>query len=318
MAYNHMTVAHLETKHAILKEYVALRDGLYPDEKVFDGIPMRAKLADLCEAVRKQYKDIAFMCDGNATSYYMHGHSVRKVDAIWAYFPGDTYALVHMGYYRTEKGGNTKEHAFRITARAIANQKYGTHNSEHHTVATTDLAKAVKHVKTYLQPYTVGEMGMLSFVDFRGKLATNKSKADDAVLGARLKVIQHKAFDAELENMVNSDYQFANSELRSNVIAYLNAKREEKERKHGRINAAYVHVRMVGEQQMFDVTKLKGDVTDSYHFYPSVREEMVTYDSETLPETIASKLAVLSMLEHRGYLTDTGMKDSDTAFWVQL
>jgi hypothetical protein len=315
MAYNHMTVAHLETKHAAVKVWAAQRDGLYPDEKVFDGIPMRGKLADLCEAVRKHYKDIAFICDGNATSYYNHGHTARKVDAIWAYFPGDTYALVRMSY---EPAGNDGTSAYHITARTVANAKYATHNQQYHTVTTTDLAKATKHVKTYLQPYTMGEMGMLSFVDFRGKLVTDKSKADDAVLGTRLKVVQHKGFDAELENMVNSDYKFVNSELRNNVIAYLNAKREEKERKHGRINAAYVHVRMVGEQQMFDVTKLRGDVTDSYHFYPSVREKMVTYDSETLPETIMSKLAVLSMLERGGYLADTGMKDSDTAFWVQI
>ncbi len=45
---------------------------------------------------------------------------------------------------------------------------------------------------------------------------------------------------------------------------------------------------------------------------------MVTYDSDTLPEMIMSKLAVLSMLGCGEYLDDTGMKDSDTAFWVQL
>lgn len=311
MAYNHMTVEHLETKHSAVKVWAAQRDGLYPDEKVFDGIPMRAKLADLCEAVRKQYKDIAFMCDGGSTGHY---GGTRKVDAIWAYFPGDTYALVRMSYERAGNGGTS---AYHITARTVANAKYANHNQQYHTVTTTDLAKAVKHVKTYLQPYTVGEMATISYGNFRGKATNHKSKANDAVLSARMLVTQHKGFVAELEGILMSDYVFINRELRDNCVAYINAMREEQMQKHGRINGVYVHVRMIGEQQMFDVIRTKKCITEMYALYPHEREDTVTYTSETLPESIVAKLAVLSMLGRGEYLADTGMKDSDVAFWVQ-
>lgn len=312
MAYNHMTIANLETKHAAVKVWAEQRGELYPGEDLLDSIPMRDGLAKLCEAVRKQYKEIAFMCDGNATSYY---GGVRRIDAIWAYFPGDTYALVRMSY---ERAGNDGTSAYHITARTVANAKYATHNQQHHTVVTTDLAKAVKHVKTYLQPYTASEMATISYVNFRGKVTNHKSKANDAMLSTRLSVTQHKAFAAELESILMSDYIFINRELRDNCVAYLNALREEEAQKHGRINGAYVHVRMVGEQQMFDVIRTKKCITEMYSLYSYEREDMVTYTSETLPESIMSKLAVLSMLERGEYLADTGMKDSDVAFWVQL
>ena len=309
MAYKHKTVAHLETTHAEVKFLVANRGGLYPDEVMFDGIPMRDGLAKLCEAVRKHYKDIAFMCDGDATSFY-GDYRTRKIDAIWAYFPGDTYALVRMAY--------EPDSAYHIKARTVANAKYATHNSQHHMVTTTNLAKAVNHVKTYLRPYTTDEMAKISYGDFRSAATDHKSKTGVAVCSTKSDVTNHNGFVAELENLLMSDYTFINRELRDNCVAYVNAVREEKAQQQGRINGAYVHVRMVGEQQVFDVIRTQKCVTEMYSLQRYHTDKIETYTSDTLPESIVSKLAVLSMLECGEYLADTGMKDSDVTFWVQL
>ena len=74
----------------------------------------------------------------------------------------------------------------------------------------------------------------------------------------------------------------------------------------------------VGEQQVFAVIRTQKCITEMYSLQSYHSDKIETYTSETLPESIVSKLAVLSMLNRGEYLADTGMKDSDVAFWVQL
>jgi hypothetical protein len=181
---------------------------------------------------------------------------------------------------------------------------------------TNDLAKATKHVKTYLCPYSVEEMAVINYSAFRNKATSQRANITNAARSAKAQIHEHAAFDREIANLVSSDYRFLYGEIKERMVAYLTAMKEHEERTKGRTAVAFVNVRMQGDQQMFDVIRGTRCVSESWSFYPADREAMVTYDSETIPENIMSKLAVLSMLDRGVYLEDTGMKDSDTTFWV--
>jgi hypothetical protein len=102
-------------------------------------------------------------------------------------------------------------------------------------------------------------------------------------------------------------YSFLSTELHGMIDNWRDADRECKEAA-GRNKACYfVTVRLQNDDMMCDVVRL--------HIKQGV-DPAVVYKMEELPEELAGRVAVLSMVEDDHYVDNVGLRVNSSTFWV--
>jgi hypothetical protein len=323
MGYEHRTVESMTRTTAQAKEFAAsaalhrsATDTFHyaQVERVIDGIPMCKQLADLCDSIRAKYKNIQFAVAYNATVTIGY---VTTVATVWAYFDGDTYALMELSYI-PQAGYRDGESRYGVYARHISNERFSGHNAEYHRCTSTREDKALAAAKKYMRPYAAYEIAERSYSKFRDLVVSSKSAVSVAPQDAMRKVTMHPQFISEMENLAQSEYAFRTPEIKEHILAFLVARAEHAEVVGKRRSAAYVYVRMDGGDQVFDVYKVTNDITNTWSNPIYAAAVPTTFKTEELPEYIYEKLGVLSILTIGGYVADIGMKYSDNVYWICL
>lgn len=323
MGYEHRTVESMTLTTAQAREFAAsaARNRSATDtfhyaqvERVIDGIPMRKELADLCDSIRAQYKNIQFAVAYNATVAIGY---VTTVATVWAYFDGDTYALMELSYVR-QGGYNDGEPRYGVYARHITNERFSGHNEDYHRCTSTRKDKALAAAKKYMRPYAPYEIAERSYSKFRDLVVNSKTTVSAAPQDALRRVTMHPQFVSEMENLAQSEYAFRTPEIKEHILAFLVARAEHAEVAGKRRSAAYVYARMDGGDQVFDVYKVSNDITNTWANPVNAGAVATTFKTEDLPEYVYEKLGVLSILTIGGYVADIGMKYSDNVYWICL
>jgi hypothetical protein len=320
MSFNHLKVSRLEseTQKYIDKAKSEVRTTNESDERYYamvtrnvDGVHgVDVQTATFCEALRKELRGIKFGYSRSGAKTVWKGSNV-VLQTLWAYYPGDEYALGLVGYADFAVSG-TGDDKFAVYARGIKNEKFGEDHDQYYMAMSVDVTKAVKNAKKYLRRYGTPEVAMMSLSDFQHKLSSAMWTASSEHRSAKESFVNNLSFEMELEAIINSGYQFNNPVL-GDVARDLIAKyKESVERQNQAHHGWYVLVRDFAGGQMFDVA----EVLDMKRATVRNLGEIKAYTPEELPEDIGHKIAALSMLEGEAFVEGLGMRVSPTSYWV--
>jgi len=317
MPFDHMSVAKAEAAHARrieqLEAHVETTDAAREAQRKFvGGVPVAAGLALLCNLIRATHRTIKFAVEPRPKTEWVEGTSL--ISEVWAYFPGDQYCPVRLGWGDYSVNTTTGK-KYCVYSRHIKNEKYGDDKSQYHMALADSADRAVKNFKKYLRPYTPGEIALMSMHEFQQKLHAPAYTASSAYNEAYSAVTKHGSFHNEMRSLVLNNHQF-NDPVFGGLVKDMLAKLDEQlakqyEAHHG----YYVQVREYLGEQVFDVIvvldvkKATGRSVGTHRTYKS--EELAEVD-----ENLPSRLATLSMLENGAFVEGLGHKVSETSYWV--
>lgn len=325
MAYTHKYIPELieATKGAIENQAgIAVRYEHIPSAAQLDGVYVIRQLAELCMAVRRYHRKVKFgVHSSNAGYEYKEATngagSGIVFNEVWAYFDGDDYAVMRLGYTDYNVGpSNTPTYG--VYSRLIRNNKYDKGRKQYHMVTTEHLARAVTNVQKYMKPYTLPERAGLTYDEFRYEL-DNRVAAPNNMFNRHLSSIwHHKSLTSELFTLIKNGYKFNDPTFHEAVVSLANAQTARDAAASKQHHGWYVNVRERNDTQVFDVltvfdiknTPLSGAMNNATSKTYTVDELNAEY-----PE-LFGKLAALSMVEKGTLIEDVGMRASNTAFWV--
>lgn len=318
MSYDHTSVTHIETSTA---QYIArvaehietmdedMAERRRKEIRRIDGIPVRTALALFCEEVRKVYKQIKFGVPRRPTMHWENGVSVAC--EVYAYFEGDTYAPIRLGYKSYSASGNGPSQ-YGVYARCIRNEKYKEDREQYHMAMTDSVDRALRNVKKNLRPYRVEEIAGMSMGSFTASIGSLKYDASQKVMSAKREVIEHVGFMRELRHLIETGHEFVDSGFKGLVVNMFEASEEHKQMYDKQHHGYYVAVRNHNGEQVFDIITVL-DVTRATANNIGAHR---TCTVQELPEGVPEKMAALSMLEGGKFVDGLGFKVNDTAYWV--
>jgi len=320
MAFQHMKVATIQRSHERAREQhetainTVTEAGIKEKQRmtqIVEGVPVHSLLGKLCDGVRAMHRNIRFALHRNGKTQWVDGQPV--VCEIWAYFDGDEYATMRLGYADySVQSGNSK---YAVYSRTIRNDKFNEDREQYHMAMADSLERALKNVKKHMRRYMVNEVALMSMSDFQTKLHQPMYAASSGYNSAYEAVIKNGSFHNEMRSLVINNYQF-NDPVFGGLVKDMLAKLDEQMTKQYEAHHGYyVQVREYMGEQVFDVIavldvkKATGRSVGTHRTYKS--EELAEVD-----ENLPSRLATLSMLENGAFVEGLGHKVSPTSYWV--
>jgi hypothetical protein len=322
MSFDHMPVSAAEQSHAKrarahatnMETADAETEQRYAKRvRTVDGVPVARQLADLCDGVRMVNKRIRFAVPVHPQTFWLDG--IPVVGEVWAYFPGDDYCIMRLGYadYSVRSGSGNK---YAVYSRHIKNEKFKTDRDHYYMVMTDALDRAVKNALKYMRPYTTPEVAHMSLNEFKGRLHRPTWEAANATEEALGKLRQHKSFISEMRALLTTAYQFNDPSFGvavQNAIAKLDERDVKVNMQH---HGYYVKVREHMGAQVFDVIPVFDIKNTSRLSLDGVRHTCDAQQLEAIDAELPNKLAALSMLDNDGFVDGLGHKVTETTYWV--
>jgi len=231
---------------------------------------------------------------------------------VYVYLPSDLYAMGWVGCndYRIEGSGTN---TLGVYSHTITNDKYASHNDQHHMLMSTNPKRAIKNALSHLRPYTPRELNNCFAYPVVRKVRDVNDENREKVTKAEGAITRHPQLQAELRAMVASGYQFVDADFSSKVTAFLN-EFDEYALSTPAVHMYFVRAYMLNDQQLFDVTFLEN--AHNTWDYKVSNEPAERYTSDTLPEHLSGKLSVLMMCELDEYVDGVGIRMNDGVFYV--
>jgi hypothetical protein len=205
----------------------------------------------------------------------------------------------------------TNTFKFMVESRTIKNEKYRDNRDEYHMALTDTLDRAVKNVSKHMRRYSPLEVAAISYEKVRSYLRSPGIKAGSKLYEAKCAVRDHSHLQTELIILLDSGYSFLSYELRNAVMELRDAQKEDTEARDMAKPCYFIIVRLQNDDMMCDVVRL--------HSFEDIRQgtdSTVTYKMEDLPEELAGRIAVLSMVEDDQYVDSVGLRVNSSTFWV--
>ena len=320
MTFQHMKVATLQRSHERAKQDYetsisttneAGRQERQRMSTIVDGVPVHALLGKFCEGVRSMHRTIKFAVHRNGKTTWVDGSPVMC--EIWAYFDGDPFGCMRIGYadYSVQNGTNK----YAVYSRTIKNDKFNEDREQYHMAMAESLDRALKNVKKHMRRYAVAEIANMSLGDFQIKVGNAAYTASSEYSNAYKELYTHGSFHNEMRALVNNGYQF-NDPVFGGLVKNMLAKLDEQMAKQYEAHHGYyVQVREYLGEQVFDVIavldvkKATGRSVGAHRTYRA--EELDTVD-----DSLAAKMAALSMLDDGAFVEGLGHKVNSTSYWV--
>jgi len=296
----------MSAKRKLVSELEAVETGSVAPTNINDYIAHHKRegegaFATFLEALAKKLPTCKFSPRGN------------NEQSLYVYLPNDLYALGWVGYndYRIEGEGTYKTIA--VYSHTIRNDKYSSHNDQHHMLMSTNPKRAIKNALSHLRPYTPKELNDCFAYPVVRKVRDTNRENQEKVENAQTAVTQHNQLQVELRAVVASGYQFVDADFGSKVAAFLNEV-DEYALQTSEVHMFFVRAYMLNDQQMFDVTFLE-NAHNTWDYKVST-EPAERYTADTLPEHLSGKLSVLMMCELDEYVDGVGIRMNDGVFYV--
>jgi len=321
MTFKDMTVEKVTRSHARAVEDYTTRIETMDAERqerrarstrVVDGVPVHRMLGDLCEATRKVHRDVKFAVYRNGKSVWVDGDPVMC--EIWAYFEGDQYAFMRLGYadYSVRNGDGNK---FGVYSRLIRNQKFGDDREQHHMAMADTLERAIKNVKAYTRRYTPKEIAAMTLHDFQTKVSTAGWDASSGYREAYNNVTSHATFMSEMRALVMNNYQFNDPLFGEKVRIMVEKHNEQQAQADVQHHGYWVQARQYLGEQVFDVLTVY-DVKRVHIRGLGDHKTVKGHELDSVDENLASRIAALSMLTDGVFVEGLGHKINDSMYWV--
>lgn len=260
----------------------------------------------------------------------MKGYKVsvsKRHNMLYVYRGGDNYVMGIIGYgdFQTSGDGNDR---YAVWSPNIKNMKYGYGLQQNMSLALKQ-DKAVKNAMKYIRPLTVEQTMKLSLRSCAHAAQDVVAKIRDNTGEVRRELVNNffdtstysapkaNALQRELRHLVESGYEFLDKDLGDKLhkmfdgLKELEAAREVVDNTFTFVEA---FVSPTG-RQMF---RVHTDVDASTHYsFTMFPDNTSVYDQHNLPEELAGKLSVLSMLGSEGYVEGVGFRAADNVFYVR-
>ena len=260
----------------------------------------------------------------------MKGFSVsvcNHSNRLWVYRKGDNYAVGMIGYgdFQNTSDG---EDRYAVWSPNIKNMKYNGGEQQSMCLALKR-DKAVKNALQYLRPLSIKQTVKLSLRDCCLAAGEVVSKVRDSVGEVRREMINNlfdtstystpkpNALQRELKHMVDSGYEFLDKDLGDKIAKIVGGIKElamARDANKNTFTFVEASVSPTGRQVFRVLTDV--DANSAYSFDPGP-DEMSVHDQHSLPDELAGKMSVLSMLQADGYVEGVGYKVSDTIFYLR-
>lgn len=320
MGFNHMRVSTLlaDTEKYITRNVVVTTDVHEQATRArltrtVDDMPnVHTLLATFCETIRGELRGIKFAY-ARRGSKVMYDEGIATLRTLWAYYPGDEYAVGMVGYADFAVSG-VGDNKYGVYSRKIKNEKFSEQRDQYFMTMSDKLNRAVWSAKKYLRRYGLSEIAEMSLDDFQSRLSSAGWKLQAELSDARSELFGHPSFDAELRSMLINGYQF-NCPLLGNAVRTYVARKDAHEA-HGNapVHGWFVSVRDEFGHQVFDVIEAYDIRRASHRSNPSWSGKAMLPNE--LPEDLTHKLAALSMLSDDNYVEGLGLRVSPTSYWV--
>ena len=241
-----------------------------------------------------------------------------------AYTKHSKYILGFVGYYDNTHSGPPIDR-YCVQSRLIQNDKYASYSDNHHTVASKHMGTAVKNAMRYLLPVATSEI-----------IANTVSRLCETVrsehyrIERELEVLVQNVSDLtstkintgksklyrELEYLVKSGHQWFDPSVGTAIEELVG-------------NVPELQQDIIGKSEMkFEFVRIfdnplegKGIATRELNFKGGLLKDnkdtvFATILEKDIPEDMAGKLAVLSIVEDGTYVEDVGMKIDEETFYV--
>ena len=272
-----------------------------------DPIYMLPEVEKYVNAVKSSFPH----CNFGVVKDSFNAGATNNIRKVHMYRDQDKYSLGWLGYMDARNAPADYIPAFTICTPSIQNDKYSYDSTESYRLRTTNLKKAISNARAYLKLWSHADVAKFVLQHHTPEL--RKSWQDDirgdarAIIEAKQGVIDGPNFIDELQNMLNTGYEFVVPNLRAKVAEYLQLW-EDKNRITG-VNVLCIHPYLLpdNETQMFDVVQIN-DFDNEWSWKVTVLDDsMVTYTEDTLPEHIIRKISMITIAEEGQFVEGVGL-----------
>lgn len=251
----------------------------------------------------------------------------RDTKTLWAYREGDNYAMGYIGFGDFRDNSYEGEHLYTVWSPNVYNGRYGG-GAQMHMVQAKHMKKGVSNALKYLRPLSVAQTVKMSKNNCRMKAnevvhdaGTEFSHGAELIKKNFLNSLhgEDNALQKELKHMVETGYEFLDKTLGEQLRkAFAALKELELARSANKDTFIFVEaLKTVTGRQTFrvatdvDVSRY-GDVSSE-----ELQDKISVYTQEELPEELAGKLSVLSMLDIDGYVEGVGYRAAESVFYLR-
>ena len=243
------------------------------------------------------------------------------------YREGDNYVMGMIGYGDFQNTGDGEDR-FAVWSPNIRNMKYNGGLQQNMSLAL-NMDKAVKNAMTYIRPLSMQQTMKQSLRQCSSAAGEVVSQIRDKAGETRRGLVNNffdtgtystpkpNALQRELKYMVESGYEFLDKDLGAALGKLVNSMKElDTARDTNKNTFTFVEafVSPIG-RQMF---RAYADVdANNYYSFDGFTDEVSLYEQHNLPEELAGKLSVLSMLEEGGYVEGVGYRAADSIFYLR-
>lgn len=230
----------------------------------------------------------------------------------WVYDPSDYIALMQIGYgdFRIEGDGSS---TYMLRSKRITNSKYHYSRDQHNMILSESLPRAMRSLKTILIPERVEAISLKDLDEIRRPLNTHVNISHSIEATARESVFMHSELLRHLVGVIDSGlYDFEDKDFVNKVLAWKAARETSSVDKNKPRHAYWVGIRELRPGVQVADVALWTDVKSR----DPQKSEVKTYPLPELPEDIAGKLSMLSMLENNNFVDDVGIRMTERTYWV--
>lgn len=285
-----------------------------------DGIPVRKEVKELCTELTRSFKGFRFHAgwgspfdNQRVNIHFTDGTEKQCYSDVTVYIEGSDYVVGRIGFGKRYGVNEATKPVYMVHSRKIKNDKFADHRDQYNMAFTSDLKKAVRIALSKLTPYSPREMAEVTYQKFASNLDDSRSKVFREVSNLIDPLRDGDVLKLELENLINQGAVFVTDQFRNAAADYLHAKREWDAIRSKKINAYFVVVRMVGDEQWTDIA----DLQDVRMYQSAVPSTVLSQPITDVPEDIQGKLAVLSMADVGQYMAGVGRRASEKTFWLE-
>ena len=251
----------------------------------------------------------------------------RDTKTLWAYREGDNYAMGYIGFGDFRDNSYEGEHLYTVWSPNVYNGRYGG-GAQMHMVQAKHMKKGVSNALKYLRPLSVAQTVKMSKNNCRMKAnevvhdaGTEFSHGAELIKKNFLNSLhgEDNALQKELKHMVETGYEFLDKTLGEQLRkAFAALKEHEIAKSANKDTFIFVEaLKTVTGRQTFRVAT---DVNVSFYGDISseeLQDKISVYTQEELPEELAGKLSVLSMLDIEGYVEGVGYRAAESVFYLR-
>lgn len=252
--------------------------------------------------------------DDMANKLYEAFRNEVRSQRVFVYVPTNRYTSgwVGLGDFRMHypddyvpKIGVWSEH--------ISNYNTANSNMQHSLKTTTTANRALRVATTHFKEEDMSLVALRYRQDARMAIEDDRNAVEALVDEAREHFIDHNAFPAAIEWLVDSGYEFNDKELEDKMRTYVTELKYQAEVTPSQLypNMIYVRGYLKDGEQAFDQVRL-----DAQSGHLEIDQTLGTCKEEDLSEDIKRKLSILVMSEDDSFVARVGYKFDKEIYYV--